>query len=298
MHEIKGYPSFAKIEPITKGWSGDRKYYIETRTGEKLLLRLADFTKHERKQLEFSMMEKVAKLNLPTPKPLDLGTCEGGKSIYSLFTWCEGEDAELVLQNLTSREQYALGVKTGEFLKQIHTIPAPAGQEDWESRFSRKARSKIDAYQACEIKFAGDNHIIGYLEDNWHLLRNRPQSFQHGDYHVGNMVISREKVISVVDFNRYDFGDPWEDFNRIVFSAKTSPYFASGQLNGYFGEQPPDEFFQLLAFYIATNALAALPWAISFGEQEINTMLNQIKDVLHWFDQMKNPIPNWYLGLV
>lgn len=296
MQDIKGYSSFEKIEPVTKGWSSDRKYYIETKSGNRLFLRINDASSYNRKKFEFEMMKEVAAFGLPTPKPLAFGLCEDKQSVYSLFTWLAGEDAELALKDLTEAEQYALGIKTGKFLRQIHSIPAPNDQEVWETRFSKKTRKKIDNYAACEIKFPGDYQVIEYLESNWNLLKNRPQSFQHGDYHVGNMVLSKEQNISIIDFNRCDYGDPWEEFNRIVFSAKASPHFATGQLNGYFAGRPPLEFFQLLAFYIASNTLSAIPWAIPFGEKEITTMKNQAQDVLTWFDNMRNPVPSWYLG--
>lgn len=295
MQTIKGYSSFAKIEPVTKGWSHDRKYLVESKAGERFLLRICEIARYERKKFEFEMVEKVAALALPTPKAVDFGVCEDGQSVYSLFTWCPGEDAEPVLNKLSESEQYALGVKTGQYLKQIHSLPAPLQQEEWESRFTRKTRQKMEVYAACEIKFPGDYHVIRYIENNWDLLKNRPQSFQHGDYHVGNMVISQNKALSIIDFNRCDFGDPWEEFNRITFSAKASPHFATGQLNGYFGGKPPLKFFQLLAFYIASNALAAIPWAIPFGEKDVANMLNQTQDVLMWFENMTNPIPTWYL---
>ncbi|BBB90420.1 MAG TPA: GNAT family N-acetyltransferase [Methylomusa anaerophila] len=32
----------------------------------------------------------------------------------------------------------------------------------------------------------------------------------------------------IIDFDRYDFGDPREEFNRIVWCATASPYFATG----------------------------------------------------------------------
>ena len=51
------------------------------------------------------------------------------------------------------------------------------------------------------------------------MLANRPQSFQHGDYHIGNMMIENNKIV-IIDFDRYDFGDPWEEFNRIVWCAQ------------------------------------------------------------------------------
>ncbi len=101
--------------------------------------------------------------------------------------------------------------------------------------------------------------------------------------------------LKIIDFDRYDFGDPWEEFNRIVWSAAVSPHFATGQLRGYFGGEPPLEFFRLLAFYIASNTLSSIYWAIPFGQSDIDTMMNQARDVLKWFDNMQSPVPTWYL---
>jgi serine/threonine-protein kinase len=294
--DIVGYNSFLKIEPVNKGWSTDKKYYIETTKGEHLLLRVADISQYERKKAEFEMMEQVAALGIPMSKPLDFGICDNEKNVYLLLTWCDGEDAEVVLPQLTETEQYELGIKSGKILRLIHSLPAPKEQEDWNIRFNRKASNKIEKYKDCGIKFDGDDRVIDYIENNRHLLSDRPQCYQHGDYHVGNMIISPDNTLSIIDFNRPDFGDPWEEFNRIVWSAKVSPHFATGQLNGYFGGKPPIEFFKLLAFYISSNMLSSIYWAITFGENEIATMKNQAKDMLLWFDNMNNPVPTWYLS--
>jgi len=111
-------------------------------------------------------------------------------------------------------------------------------------------------------------------------------------------VITPDQSLAIIDFNRWDYGDPWEEFNRIVWSAAVSPHFATGQLNGYFQGIPPTTFFRLLALYISCNTIASIPWAIPFGEGEVNTMKNQALQVLKWFDQMENPIPSWYLGML
>lgn len=295
MQDIKSYHTFTKIEPVNKGWSKDKKYYVETENGSKLLLRISDISEYDRKKAEFELVEKVAALGVPMSQPVDFGTCDNGESVYSLLTWCDGEDAEVVLPRLTETEQYVLGIKSGKILRRIHSISAPEDQEEWGSRFNRKTDKKIEKYKACGIKFHGDNSIIKYIEDNRNLLSGRPQCCQHGDFHVGNMIISSDKTLSIIDFNRYDFGDPWEEFNRIVFSAAASPHFATGQLNGYFNGRPPIEFFKLLAFYISSNTLSAIYWAIPFGEKEITTMMNQATDVLSWFDNMNNSRPTWYL---
>ena len=110
------------------------------------------------------------------------------------------------------------------------------------------------------------------------------------------MMIEHDEL-KIIDFDRYDFGDPWEEFNRIVWSAAASPHFATGQLLGYFGGEPPLEFFKLLAFYISSNTLSSIYWAAPLGPSDLETMMKQSQDVLRWYDNMKNPIPTWYIGV-
>ncbi|WP_205694170.1 hypothetical protein [Clostridium sp. JN-9] len=40
--------------------------------------------------------------------------------------------------------------------------------------------------------------ILDYINDNRYLLENRVQSFQHGDYHIGNMVINESNQIGIM----------------------------------------------------------------------------------------------------
>ena len=112
---------------------------------------------------------------------------------------------------------------------------------------------------------------------------------------IGNMMVEDGKIV-IIDFDRYDFGDPWEEFNRIVWCAQAAPSFASGNVDGYFGGKVPRDFWSLLALYIASNTLSSLYWAIPFGEKEINTMRNQAREVLDWYDNFTNVIPKWYKG--
>ena len=130
MQDIKSYNTFTKIEPVNKGWLSDKKHYVEAADGMKLLLRIADISEYDRKKAEFEMMKQVVSLGVPMSQPIDFGTCDNGKSVYSLLTWCDGEDAEAVLPFLTETEQYVLGTKSGEILKHIHSIPAPKEQEE------------------------------------------------------------------------------------------------------------------------------------------------------------------------
>ncbi len=276
---------------IPKGWSEDKKYQVTTDDGSQYLLRVSPAGRYERVKATFEAMERVAALSVPMSRPVDFGLCEEGA--YTLQTWIDGTDAEETVPFLPEREQYELGKKSGEILRKIHSIPASTNQEDWYTRFNRKADRKIQMYRDCPIQIRGGEAFIQYIEENRELLRNRPQSFQHGDYHIGNMMLQNGELY-IIDFDRFDYGDPWEEFNRIVWCGQKSPPFAAGQLQGYFGGEPPFEFFKLLCFYIASNTLSSVPWAIPFGQREIDTMTNQAQEVLRWFDGMRNPIPTWY----
>lgn len=283
---------FVKKTLIDKGWSGDKKYMAVTSGGEKFLYRVSGKETYDVKKAEFEMMKKLADLNLPISNSLEFGENEDG--VYSVQTWIEGEDAEEKIPTLTREEQYRLGTDSGKILQKIHSIPAPSTQEDWETRFNRKMDRKIEGYLAFPIKAEGGENFIRYINANRHLIKNRPQTFQHGDYHIGNMMINGEGTLFVIDFNRFDFGDPWEEFNRIVWCAQKAPAFAKGMLDGYFDGNVPHEFFETLALYISSNVLSSVYWAVPFGEEEINVMLNQVKDILSWYDNMNTTVPSWY----
>ena len=281
-------------EPIQKGWSNDKKYCITDETGKRFLLRVSDRSEYDAKQSEFMMMQRVASLGIPMCQPLKFGICEEG--VYAIQSWIDGESAEDVIPRLSNKEQYGYGLEAGRILRKIHSIPAPDSQEDWAVRFSRKMDTKIRNYELCPIKCPNGQTFIDYIEANRHLLNGRPQTYQHGDYHIGNMMIDRYGQLFIIDFNRNDYGDPWEEFNRIVWCTQKSPRFASGMVDGYFDGDVPKAFWELLALYISSNTLSSVYWAVPYGDAEVNTMLNQAADVLNWYDDMTKTVPDWYCG--
>ena len=278
---------------IDKGWSGDQKYCAITADGQKYLLRISTIDRLERKRREYEKMSEVAQLGISMCMPVEFGTCDEGA--YSIQSWIDGVDAEETIMAMDADTQYRYGWDAGQILAKIHTIPAPIDAPSWETRFNAKIDRKIAMYENCELKYeSGGDAFLDYLACNRHLLKDRPQSYQHGDYHIGNMMVNNDGVLTIIDFDRDDFGDPWEEFNRIVWCAQAAPAFASGMVDGYFGGKVPMEFWKLLALYICSNTLSSLPWAIPFGEGEIQVMRKQATQVLEWYDGMKNVVPTWY----
>ena len=290
--DLKDSSNIKFFDEIDKGWSADKKYYIETSDNQKLLMRTALIDQLEYKRTEFEKMIEVFSLGIPMSEPIDFA-CDKEK-VYSLFTWLDGEEAATVLPSLPASKQYELGLDAGRVLKEIHSISAQVDTEEWETKFSRKIDRNIHHYQTCPLKYEKGDAILRYIEANRHLIKNRPSVFQHGDYHTGNMILSATKQLGIIDFNRWDEGDPWEELNRIDFTAELSPELAAGQIDGYFENEPSEEFFKLLALYIAVNLLNALPWALIYSEEEVAVMQKKAVAVLDWFDDMQNVIPKWY----
>ncbi len=286
--------SWVKVELVDKGWSSDKKYHIQTKDRQDLLLRISDISQYDIKKEEYESMKLVANRKILMSYPLDFGVCNNNKLVYLLLTWIEGEDAESAVKRMNPKDQYKYGLKAGEYLRQIHSLPAPTNHSNWFSRFNHKIDRNIKNYESCGVSIAETDLFINFVNNNRELLRDRPQTFQHGDYHTGNMIISQQGQLGIIDFNRWDYGDPWEEFNRIVWSVRTSESFASGYINGYFENSVPNLFFRLMALYIASNQLASIPWAIKFGKSEVVVMIEISRAVLDWYDGFKEFVPKWY----
>ena len=282
-------------QPIEKGWSGDKKYSVTVSDGTKYLLRICPAEKYERRKRQFEKMKEVYALGIPMPKPVEIGICDDGA--YTIESFIDGVDAEEYINGSSFEKQYSYGLDAGRILAKLHTLPAPPDAERWDIRFNAKIDRKIEMYEKCELKYDNGQPFLNYLAENRHYLSDRPQTYQHGDYHIGNMMIDRNGILNIIDFDRDDHGDPWEEFNRIVWCVPNMPYFASGMVDGYFDFAVPAEFWKLLAIYICSNTLSSLPWAIPYGEKEIVTMKDQANDVLKWYDNMTKDVPNWYISL-
>ncbi len=111
------------------------------------------------------------------------------------------------------------------------------------------------------------------------------------------MVLDECGTLGIIDFDRADYGDPWEEFNRITWCVNTSRYFAAGRIDGYFDGNVPEHFWKLLLLYIFSDMTGAAAAAVSLGENEVAGVVQTARDVLSWFDEgieAESLIPNWY----
>ncbi len=286
---------FTHIESVNKGWSSDKKYYTKTVDDKQFLIRVADISQYEHKKAEYENMKRVAALGIPMQQPVDFGVCNDGKSVFLMLTWVEGDDAEEILPLLIETEQYALGIKAGKIIKEMQTIETLSPSDDWFNNYGAKIDRYIKNYRNCGLTFEGDEKLIAYIEQNRHIMKNQTMCLTHDDYHPGNLILNKDHELFVIDFQRLRMVEPYHALAGVQFSAKPSPHFATGQLNAYFEGEPPENFWRLLALYMACVAVNSLPWSIPFGQGEIDFAYRQIADILSWYDNMQSVVPTWYL---
>ncbi len=273
--------------------SADIKYKVID-GGETLLLRLSAPESYADKEQEFRRLRKLCENGVSVPRPVEFGRTEDGTQVYSLSEWVEGEMLETALKRKSPEEQYSLGVTSGRTLNAIHSLQKADMREDWLERYLAVMEPRFSAFKTEGVPFEGDRCILDYFERNKELLRGRPQVFLHGDYHMGNMILSERGEIVIIDWEKVDFdsiGDPWYEFNRL---GTEYPSFAKGQIDGYFEGAPPEEFWKLLALYISAGAITSIVWAKYFAREELENILSLNRSVLTWYDHMRNPIPTWY----
>lgn len=291
--DILEYPNWIVIEKIDKGWSTDQKYYILDAHQQEYVCRVADISKYEQKQLEFNNMRQIYETGVPMSKPIEFGICNQGKNCYILVSYIKGEQVEVMIPSLSLDVQYDLGYQAGKMLKKIHSI-AQSSKQDWQSMYLQKIKERVQMFDECGVESEIVEKMIEDVYHNIDLLEDCSQCLQHGDFHVGNMIINEKNELFIIDFNRMKSGDPYYEFNRIGISSQFSPDFAAGQIDGYFRDNIPNDFFRYLKFYTISVLIGTIPWSLKFSNDDLKFSLDSLQHVYEEFNQLTCNIPSWY----
>lgn len=295
--DIKGSSNWESVEKVSKGWSNDSKYLIKTKDGKLLLLRISDVEKYDVKKKEYEIVEKYSKLGFLMSLPIDFGICNNGKNVYMLLSWMEGKDLEEVLPELTESEQYLLGREAGMILKKIHSIEVDADDIPKDTKKSKKLL-QLSRYEESQVRIDGDEIAINYVKDNIDLIWKQKPVYLHGDFHPGNLIHTKDGSIGVIDFNRWEVGDPYEEFYKLEsFGVEISIPYCIGQIEGYFDNRVPEDFWITLAVYVAHASLYSIKWAEKFGKEEISGMVERCRMAFDDYDDFQRYIPKWYTDM-
>lgn len=295
INQIPEIKNCKQIIQLKKGFSSDKKYVIHlSDTKEKLILRTFSLGQLEAKKHEYSILAKMQDIGAACPKPIAFG--EGEEEGYMILSYIEGNDAENEILLSSKEEQYMIGFKAGMELQKMHQLAAPGHIDSWYVRKKEKHEKYMKAYAACGVKIKNDKKIIEFINDNLHLMKQRPNMFQHDDFHLSNLIIHNEQFAGVIDFDRCDWGDPIHEFLKIgIFSRAISIQFSIGQIDGYFnGAEPNEDFWRLYSLYLAMCVFSSVVWTLNTVPDDLNNALDKIDRVLKDHDYFNNVQPAWY----
>ena len=292
--DIGSSRNWKSVELINKGWSSDKKYLIKTLSDESLLLRITDIEQYTDKKKEYEIIEMYSKLGFEMSAPKEFGICNEGKNVYMLLSWVEGQDLEAILPRLSEKDQYLVGRSAGEILRKIHSVQlAPAdipGQTKKEKKLLQLSR-----YENSDLRISGDETALRFVKENIDQIWKKPPVYLHGDFHPGNLIYTEDAAIGVIDFNRWEVGDPYEEFYKLEsFGIENSIPFCIGQIDAYFENDIPSDFWTANAVYVAQASLFSIKWAEKFGQEEIDGMVNRAKRAFADFDDFRLTVPKWY----
>lgn len=292
--EIEGHNRWKRTEKIDKGWSDDVKFYIETEENQKLLLRISEIKTYEQKKKEYEIICKYSKLGFEMSKPISFGICNEGQNVYMLLTWVEGEDLELALPKLSENKQYKLGREAGAILRKIHNLEVPHDELPFETKIPKK-KAQIQRYIESNVRILDDGIALNFIHKNIDKIWSKKPVYQHGDFHPGNLILAPDGKIGVIDFNRWEIGDPYEEFYKLEsFGTEVSIPYCRGQIDKYFEENIPRDFWDILAVYVAHAALFSIKWAEKFGQKDIDSMVERCKKTFEHYNNFNRSIPSWY----
>ena len=282
------------VEPIPKGWSSDKKYLVRARSGERLLLRISDIDQFDNKKKEYEIIQKYSALGITMSQPKEFGVCNEDKNVYMLLSWLDGVDLESVLAELPEKEQYLLGRQAGTILRKIHSIELEKTDIPQTTKIPKKL-SQLSRYEQSKVRISNDQNAIGFVKKNIDRIRQKGPVYLHGDFHPGNLIYMDNKEIGVIDFNRWEVGDPYEEFYKLdSFGVELSIPYCCGQIDAYFEDNIPEEFWKVNAIYVAHTSLFSITWAEQFGQEDVDGMVTRAKQAIENYNDFAEVIPKWY----
>lgn len=303
--EVLAVVDFDHVERIEKGFSFEEKYLLSGTEEKRYIARVSLAGGEEevrRKRTEFDIIRTLHGFSSLVPEAYSFGLSCDGESCYMILEYIEGTDLEEELPHLSEEEQYELGLQAGRELLNLHGLDAPPMAAVWHERYSRKYARKCQRFDEWGIDPGRIDmeQLSRFISENEHHMKCRRETFQHDDYHPANLIVNDGRLTGIIDFNRYDWGDPVHDFVKTAyFSSAISVPFSAGQIDGYSGGKPPEEFWKKYSLYTAMMMIQDMVWAHWYTEQtgsgdQVEQMRERTTRVWSDHDGFEDEIPGWY----
>lgn len=292
LKELRQRVEFDRHEVVAKGHSDAVKLALFREEQPVNLLRIYRLDTYSRRKNEHDFIKRHFTNGVRCQEPIALEAWPELQLCGLLLTYLEGASGEVVLPGLSSEEQYLQGEAAGKELRTIHTVVPDAEINGFERRYAKYLDKKRKVGE-LGLRFHKQSELEAFIERSFGLLRDSPVCFQHDDYHPSNLIFRNGRLKGVIDFSRFDWGDPWEEFFKLPkYTCAVSRLFAAGQISGYFDGKIPDRFWEKYNLFVALNQHATLLGSSSNGK--VQQALEKIESTIEGHDFAGGGPPIWF----
>lgn len=279
---------------LKAGYSSAKKYKLySSENNPAYLLKIYDFEKRDRIKHEFELLNHHYQNKVLCQKAKLFGYSEKEWICYLILPYIKGISGDIALPELGEHSQYKIGLQAGRELRKIHLL-TPDITFNWYQKRFQKYQDKLQTCKKFGLAFYKQKFIEGYINENIDMLKNSPVSFQHDDFHPQNIIIKNEKLNGIIDFDSFDWGDPWEEFFKLPkYTIQTSTYFAKGQVMGYFDNKIPDIFWRKYNLFVALNQHANQISGYLRGN--LKDVQERTRYIIETHDFNNNNPPEWFV---
>jgi len=285
------------IEPLDAGYSSDTKFVLYINASPAFVLRIAPIAHEARRRRDFVALGELRARGVRSSEPVALGLAEGGALVYTVLRYVAGTDGEVALPEMTDAACYEAGVEAGGELRKVHAAPTPR-LPNWAAERRAKYVTRSAAVRERGLGFAGETEAEAFVRRNLPLLDEAAIVFQHDDFHPANVVLRDGRFVALIDFNRSDYGDAYEEFRKLPwFTLPVSRPFAHGCLVGYFeASEPPPDFWPRYTLHVAMSSWDSVLWAADFYPEQLANFRERSTAILAGHDLLSGGPAAWWLA--
>jgi len=298
-HIIQKIPllsSAISFTQITKGFSHEEKWKVVTENGEAIFLKIYDVTRLDTAKSVYEHLAYFHQIGSLVPKPIQFIELLEDSICIQIVSCINGIDGEESLHKFSNDMQYKLGFQAGKELQKLHSLSVTSAFQTWEDYRLTKHNRYLQLLNESTITFPELNNILRFIDQHIHLLKDRPVRFLHDDFHPSNIIFNDSELVAVIDFDRFEWGDPYHDFHKVaLFTSEVSKPFAIGQIDGYFSNNIPDEFWLYYSLYTAMIIPSDIIWSYKTTPHLIDSMWKRVYRILEEHRNFEQLIPLWYV---
>ena len=124
------------------------------------------------------------------------------------------------------------------------------------------------------------------------ILKDRPTSIIHGDFHPGNIVLKEDKIYFIdLDVCKKDYA--WIDLSTNACNMDFPKFYVSS-IKEYFDNNIPNDFWIIYNLYGILYCLDYILYCMRIDGKTLEDGIRQMQEFLNYTDNFSSLQPDWF----